>query len=399
MTINKKLILGVAAGAVVASGAFYGGVEYARDAKVIRITDSREVVDADFSLFWEAVQAVKDRYVEEEKFDDQELVYGAIRGALSTLKDPYTTFFSPSDAKKFGEDLEGVFGGIGAEIGIRNNEIVIVAPLKGNPAEEAGLKAGDRILKVGDTVTAGLSVEEAVKIIRGEPDTEIALLVFREGFKEAREFKITRRIIVVPTLDYEVKDGNVMYVHLYNFNANAPSLFYEMGLNALVRGVKGIVLDLRNNPGGFLDVATHLAGWFVDRGEVVVKEKFRGGEETPLLANGNAALAKLPVVVIVNAGSASASEILAGALRDIRGATLVGEKTFGKGSVQEIEDLRDGATVKVTIAEWLTPAGTKINGEGLAPDVEVKGSDDENKDPQLEKALEVMWGKIGYQPQ
>lgn len=406
MTANKKIIGAIVLTAVLAGGAFYGGVEYAKDTKVIAITDSREVVNADFSLFWEAIQATKDKYVNEEEFDDQELVYGAIRGALGTLEDPYTTFFSPSDAKKFEEDLEGAFGGIGAEIGIRNNEIVVIAPLKGNPAEEVGLKAGDKILKINDTATAGLTVEEAVKIIRGEPGTTVTLLIYREGFDEAKEFAITRRVIVVPTLDYEMKDGSVMYAHLYNFNANAPGLFYEMGLNALVRGAKGIVLDLRNNPGGFLDVATHLAGWFVDRGAVVVRERFRGGEETTLLANGNSALTKIPVVVIVNEGSASASEILAGALRDIRGATLVGEKTFGKGSVQEIENLKDGATVKITIAEWLTPSGAKIDGEGLAPDIEVKESNKEEDpastsrgeagDPQLEKALKVMWEKIGY---
>lgn len=383
---------------VIAGGAFYGGVEYARDAKIIAITDSREVVDADFSLFWEAVQATKDKYVDTSEFDDQELVYGAIRGALATLKDPYTTFFSPSDAKKFEEDLEGVFGGIGAEIGVRNNELLIIAPLKGNPAEEMGLKAGDKILKVNDTVTTGMAVEDAVKIIRGEPGTKVTLLIYRDGFEEAKEFEITRRVVVVPTLDYEMKEGNVMYVRLYNFNANAPALFYEMGLAALTRGVKGMVLDLRNDPGGFLDVATHLAGWFLERGEVVVRERFRGGEEQPLLATGNAAFARLPVVVLVNEGSASASEILAGALRDARGVKLVGEKTFGKGSVQEIEYLRDGATVKVTIAEWLTPAGTVIDGEGLTPDYTVEEGTKEGEDPQLSKALELIWSEIGYTP-
>lgn len=397
MGLTRRQIVGALVFlAVVAGASFYGGVEYARDAKVIKIENSRDVVDADFSLFWEAIRVAKDTYVDPEKFDDQELVYGAIEGALATLGDPYTTFFSPSDAKKFEEDLEGAFGGIGAEIGNRNGELVIVAPLKGNPAEEAGLKPGDRILKVDETVTARMPVEEAVKLIRGEPGTDVTLLIYREGFEEAKEFTITRRIIVVPTLDYEMKEGKVMYAHLYNFNANAPSLFYTMALNALVGGAKGIVLDLRNNPGGFLDVATHLAGWFLERGEVVVKERFRGGKEEPILASGNAALAHLPVVVLVNGGSASASEIVAGALRDVRGAPLVGEKTFGKGSVQEIENLRDGATMKVTIAEWITPSGTKIEGEGLTPNYEVKGNGEEGKDPQLEKAMELIWQQIGY---
>lgn len=398
MTTNRNIIGAIILAAVIAGGAFYGGVEYARDTKVIAITDSREVVDADFSLFWDAIQAAKDKYVDPDKFDDQELVYGAVRGALATLNDPYTTFFSPSDAKKFEEDLEGAFGGIGAEIGNRNGELVIVAPLKGNPAEEVGLKAGDKILKVDDAVSARMPVEEAVKIIRGEPGSTVTLLIYRDGFDEAKEFTITRRIIVVPTLDYEMKEGDVMYAHLYNFNGNAPALFYEMALRALTEGAQGIVLDLRNNPGGFLDVATHLAGWFLDRGEVVVKERFRGGGEQALRASGNAALVRLPVVVVVNEGSASASEIIAGALRDNRGAPIVGARTFGKGSVQEIEYLENGASLKVTIAEWITPAGEKIEGEGLVPDYEVKESDKEGEDPQLAKAMELIWARIGYTP-
>lgn len=390
MTTRTKVLSAVLLAVAIGIGGFYGGVEYAKNYRSIQITDSRDVVNADFKIFWDTIQTVKDKFVSTDKFNDQEMVYGAIRGALGTLKDPYTTFFSPSDAKKFEEDLQGAFGGIGAEIGIRNSVLVVVSPLKGNPAEEVGLKPGDQILKVDSTDTAGMAVEEAVKLIRGEPGTVVKLLIFRDGFKDPKEFPVTRRIISVPTLDYEMKDGNVMYAHLYNFNANAPSLFYEMALSALTHGAKGIVLDLRNDPGGFLDVATNLAGWFLDRGNVIVKEKLRNGDERPFLANGNAALAHIPVVVVVNGGSASASEILAGALRDNRYAPLVGEKSFGKGSVQEIENLEGGASVKVTIAKWFTPSGAQIDGEGLTPDYEVKESDKEGEDPQLDKAMEII---------
>lgn len=389
---------------LVGGGAFYGGVRYGAAEKSIKITESRELIDADFSLFWEGVDLLKSRYVGIGEVKDQDLLYGAIRGVVDALGDPYSSFMNPSDAKKFDQDLAGSFGGIGAEIGIRNEQLVIVSPLKGNPAEAAGLKPNDKILKVDEMVTANLSVEEAVKLIRGDPGTKVRLLIFRDGWKETKEFTITRQIIVVPTLDTDFKtvkvggrEETVAHFHLHNFNSNVPPLFYQAVLQATLRGARGVVLDLRSNPGGFLDVATHLAGWFVRRGEVVVKERLRGGEERPFFADGNAALVRIPVVVLVNAGSASAAEIVAGALRDLRGAKLVGEKTFGKGSVQEMERLKDGSTIKVSIAEWVTPKGTRINEAGLTPDVEVKapeGGDAGGADPQLEKALEILGAEL-----
>lgn len=383
---------------LVAGGIFYGGFRLGTAKKLIVITDSRQILNTDFSLFWDAVDVVKNRYFNIQEVKDEDVFYGAISGAVNSLKDPYTTFFAPSDAKKFEQDLSGSFGGIGAEIGIRNDQLVIISPLKGNQAEAAGLKALDKILKVNDAVTTGLKVDEAVKLIRGEPDTEVRLLIFRDGWQEAKEFKIIRKIVNVPTMDFEMKPGDIAWIRLYNFNANVPSLFYQTALDALLHGAKGIVLDLRNDPGGYLDVAIELGGWFLNRGELVVKERFHSGEERPFLAIGNSALAKLPVVVLVNGGSASASEILAGALRNIRGAKIVGEKTFGKGTVQEVEHLKDGSTIKVSISEWLTPKGGKIDKIGLSPDFEVKMTDEDaknKKDPQLDKALEVIKSQIG----
>ncbi len=323
----------------------------------------------------------------------QDLLYGAIKGMVGALDDPYSSFFDPRDAKKFEQDLSGSFGGIGAEIGMRKNQLLIVAPLKGNPAEAAGLKAGDKILKVDDTFTANLTVDEAVKIIRGPEGSVVTLLILREGWDDAREFKITRQTVVLPTLDIEMKDSGIAYVRLYNFNGNVPPVFDREAIKLLLRGVKGMVLDLRNNPGGFLDVATYLAGWFLERGREVVVEQFPGNDRRPMYADGNAAFARLPMVVLVNSGSASASEILAGALRDDRLIKLVGEKTYGKGSVQEVNSLRDGSTVKVSIAKWLTPGGAEIDKKGLEPDIEVKltAEDIEGKrDPQFDRALEVL---------
>jgi carboxyl-terminal processing protease len=321
------------------------------------------------------------------------VLYGAIKGAIGAFNDPYSVFYPPTDAKKLSEDLLGSFGGVGMEIGIRNDQLVVVAPLKGTPAEEAGFRAGDKILKVDDTVTTNLTIDEAVKIIRGEPGTKVKLLIFRDGWQKAEEFTIVRKVIVVPTLDWEMKEGNIAHIRLYNFNSNAPSAFYQAVLSSLAKGARGYILDLRNNPGGYLDVAVDLAGWFLKRGTIVVQEKFRSGEVQTLKANGNEVLVKTPVVVLVNAGSASASEILTGALRDERGVKVVGEKTFGKGSVQEVDNLRDGSSVKVTIALWLTPKGNEIEKNGLVPDFEVKISDEDakaGKDPQFEKALEVL---------
>ncbi|MFH1162312.1 MAG: S41 family peptidase [Candidatus Jorgensenbacteria bacterium] len=392
---------GILGGLVLLGGAFYGGVRYGAAYRSITITDSRQIIDGDFSVFWDTVDLLKSKFLNGEKLKDQDLLYGAVGGAVDAAGDPYTVFLNPSDAKKFDQDLTGSFGGIGAEIGIRKEQIVVVAPLKGNPAEAAGLKAGDKILKVDETETANLVVEEAVKLIRGEPGTKVKLLILREGWDEAKTFTITRQVISAPTVDSEMRSlpgkGDVLYLQLHNFNANAPSLFYDAVVEAFTKSPRGMVLDLRNNPGGYLDIAVHFAGWFLDHGEVVVKERFRGGSEVPLLANGNEALSKMPVVVLVNGGSASASEILAGALRDDRGVKLVGEQTFGKGSVQEVETLADGSTLKVTIAEWLTPAGHQIDQKGLTPDFEVKGNGGEAtsmKDLQLEKALEVLASEI-----
>lgn len=382
---------------VVVFGAFVGGFFMGSNQKTILVQSPDNILKGDFSVFWEATQLIKDKFVNIKDVKDQALIYGAIKGSLAALGDPYSVFFNPSDAEKFQQDINGAFGGIGAEIGIKNNQLVIVSPLKGNPAEAAGLQANDKILKINDKDTTDVAVDEAVKLIRGAPDTEVRLLIYRDDWKAPKEFKIMRKVIVIPTLDMTIKNGNVAYIQLYNFDANVPNLFYQAVLSALTQGAKGVVIDLRNNPGGFLDVATNLGGWFFKRGDVIVREHFRSGMEEATRAEGNAALADVPVVVLVNGGSASASEILAGALRDNRHAKLIGEKTFGKGSVQEIDSLKDGSSIKVSIAEWLTPNGTHINKIGIEPDITIKITDDDaakKHDPQLAKALEVIGKEI-----
>ena len=402
---SKKYILGalIIATGVALLGTFYLGFQAANtgtsSAEEVTVEVSlgdRSLIDADFSLFWEAMRIVKSRYIGVDEVDDKKILYGAIKGALGALEDPYSTFMEPSDAQKFHEDLNGVFGGIGAEIGIRDGSLVVVSPLKGNPAEEIGLKAGDKILRVDETPTDDFSVEEAVKIIRGEPGSTVKLLIMRSGWAVPQEFQITRAIISIPTLEWEMKDGGIVYIKLYNFNTSAASMINDIAIQMFRHNPRGLILDLRNNPGGYLDVATHLAGWFVKRGDVVVIEKFIE-DENRLFANGTQAFYHLPTVVLVNGGTASASEILAGALRDNRGIELVGEQTFGKGSVQEVLNMKDGSVVKVSIAEWLTPKGTKIEKEGLTPDHEVPFTEEdfnEGRDPQLEKAVKVLRNKL-----
>jgi len=393
---------------ILIGGAFYlGYYEGVKNPKetIIRGVENLQSNEKsiDFNLFWDAWQIVKDKYIEGDKITNQQLLYGAISGLLSATGDPYSNFFSPANAKKFSQEISGQFGGIGAELGIKNEQLIIVSPLKDTPADKAGIRAGDEILKINDTITTGLTIDDAVKLIRGEPKTKVILTIFRNGWEKPRDFTIIRDIIQIPTLESKEIDlkpdsrEKILYMHLYNFNESAPYLFYQEAIKAMFYDNKGIVLDLRDNPGGYLEVANALAGWFLDKNTIVVKEKFRNGEIQETKANGAEFFKNIPVVVLINQGSASAAEILAGALRDNRKIKLVGKKSFGKGSVQEIETLKDGSIIKITFAHWLTPNGTVIEKNGLVPDYEVNLTDDDIKagrDPQLDKALEILKSEI-----
>ena len=274
---------------------------------------------------------------------------------------------------------------------------MIVAPLKNTPAERAGLRAGDKILKIDDIATYDLNVDEAVKLIRGERGTTVILTILRNGWEEPKEISIVRDIIQVPTLDWEIKDGNILYLHLYNFYEQAPFLLYQAIVQSIFHDIQGIVLDLRDNPGGFLEASVNIAGWFLERGATVVSEEFRSGEKEIFKASGSGLFKDMPMVVLINQGSASASEILAGALRDNRGVKLVGKKSFGKGTVQEMVELKDKSVIKITVAHWVLPQGLIIENNGLTPDYEIDLTDkdrEEKRDPQLEKAMEILKSEI-----
>ncbi len=368
-----------------------------RDPKIITVKNITNIDDpdvkADFGIFWQVWEKLKEQHIDGGTAKDKDLVYGSVHGLVGALKDPHTIFLPPSDAKKFEEDVSGHFGGIGAEIGVRDEQLVIIAPVKDSPADSAGLKAKDKIIEVDDTFVANMPVNEAVKLIRGEIGTKVSLMILRNGWDKPEKFEITRDEIKTPTLDWDVKEGNILHIKLYSFNENAPNLFYRAIVDGALKGADGVVLDMRNDPGGYLEVAVNLAGWFFPRGTVVVTEAFRDGNDRVFRTNGNGALKDVPVVVLINSGSASASEILAGALRDLKKSPLIGEKSFGKGTVQELQPLKDGSSLKITVAKWLMPNGGAIEKNGLVPDFEVKLTEEDAKndsDPQLTKAIEVL---------
>jgi len=347
----------------------------------------------DFSLFWEAWNTLEKNFVDRDKIDYREMLYGAIKGLAGSLEDPYTVFMPPEDAKVFKEDVSGEFQGVGIEMGMRNGQLTVIAPLEGTPADRAGFKAGDKIIKVDGQDTQGITIDEAVKLIRGPRGTEVTLTVLREGWSEVKDFTIVRDVIEIPVLTWEMKDPNIAYIKLYHFSSTASSAFSKAALEILNSKAEKIVLDLRNNPGGYLEVAQDIAGWFLEKEDVVTVEDFGGKQEAEVYkAKGNEKLLSYPTVVLINQGSASASEILAGALRDNRGIKLVGEKSFGKGSVQELEELSEGS-LKITIAKWLTPNGALIAEKGLEPDVKVEMTEEDieaGRDPQLDKAIEIL---------
>lgn len=347
----------------------------------------------DFSLFWDAWHIIQSKYVDRNKLDPEQMTFGAISGLVQSLNDPYSVFLPPKEKKKFLDDMSGYFEGIGAEIGIRNGVLTIISPLKGNPAEKAGLKAGDQIIKIDDTPTSDLTLDEAVNLIRGPKGTKVRLLINRAGWNEFKEFTITRAVIKIPIINLEFKD-NIAYISLYHFTENAPEEFKKIAKKVIKSNPKGIILDLRNNPGGYLEVAQDVAGWFLKRGSIVVCEDFgKKKKKKCYKAKGNGQLSQYPMVVLINQGSASASEILASALRDNLGVKLIGEKSYGKGSVQELASLKDGSSLKITIAKWLTPKGELISKKGLEPDIKVEFTEedyDQGRDPQKEKAIEIL---------
>ncbi|NCN07554.1 S41 family peptidase [Candidatus Falkowbacteria bacterium] len=351
--------------------------------------------DVDFNLFWDVWSIIKQEAYDKD-IPDTQLFYGALSGVVSSLGDPHSVFFTPENTDGFNEELNGKFEGIGAEIGIRNNILTVIAPLDDSPAFKAGLRPKDLILEIDGDKTDGLSLSQAVNLIRGQHGTDVVLTIYRDDIKESKKITITREAIKVKSLEFEIKDNNIAYIKIRQFNSETVPLFNDAVLEIIQNpNISGIILDMRYNPGGYLQSAIDVAGEWVD-GEVVVKEKIRNGKEVLHRANKLAKLDKFKTVVLVNAGSASGSEIVAGALQDLHKATIVGTQTYGKGSVQKLINLKDGSSIKLTVAKWFTPSGNTIEGDGITPDVEVEISDDDYnvyRDPQMDKAIDIIRGR------
>lgn len=348
----------------------------------------------------EVLTELKANYLHPEDIQSDKLMYGAAEGMTAALGDPYTSFFAPKENERSKQDLSGEFGGVGIELGFIDGTLAVMAPLKNTPAFKAGVQAGDLILNIKDTKkgidksTTDISISEAVEMIRGPIGDPVTLSMFREGDKQSREVEIVRDSINVPSTELSWVDNNqVAVMAVYKFGEQTKDEWNKMVDEVLAKKAKGVILDLRNNPGGYLQRAVDLGSEFIPSGVIVKQRSLTNTEE--LDASGRGRLYNMPLVVLINKGSASASEILSGALRERLGTKLVGVNSFGKGTVQTVLDLSDGAGLHITIAEWLLPNGTNIHKVGLTPDVEVKYEYDENNpddDNQLDKALEVLKG-------
>ena len=350
----------------------------------------------DFSIFWDTWNIINEKYVSLNGPGDQEKVYGAISGLVRSLDDPYSVFFPPKEAEYFESEIQGSFEGVGMEVGIRDDILTVIAPLKNTPAEKAGVQAGDKIITIDDTPTINLTVDESVDLIRGEGGTPVTLTIIRKDEEEPLKIEVIRGTIEIPTINTIARDDGVFVIELYSFSATSPYLFKDALREFVESKYDKLILDLRNNPGGFLEASVDMASWFLPAGKIVVRETSRDGkaEEKVYRSKGyNIFNENLKFVILINQGSASASEILAGALSEYGKATLVGEKSFGKGSVQELVPITEKTSLKITVARWLTPNGVSISKNGLAPDIEVEFTKEDfeaDRDPQLEKAVEVL---------
>ncbi len=326
------------------------------------------------------------------KLDSAKVMDGARAGIVASGGDPYTVFMDSKAAKALDDQLNGTLSGIGAEIGIKNNKLTVIAPVAGSPAEKAGLKAGDYIAEIDGKDSSSYTLDEAVSHIRGKAGTKVTLTVVR-GSSEPKKITITREVINVPSVKWSMKPGTIGYINVTTFGSDTTEKVNQAATELKSQGATKIILDLRNDPGGYLPVAVDVASQFMSEGKVVVDERQRGRSTQKLSSHGGGTLQGMPVVVLINGGSASASEIVAGALRDDIGAKLIGEQSFGKGSVQEVVKLDGGSQIKVTVAHWFTPSGKGIDKVGIKPDIIVKQTNDDfnaSRDPQLDRALQEL---------
>ena len=406
-SLNKKIteILFIFSFIVLIFGVGYKLGEYQANQKkierptynIVNVENKAAEKNIDFSLFWDTWEKVEQKFIDKKKLDQQKMFYGAIKGMVASLDDPYTFFLTPEENKQSKDDLQGKFEGIGAQLGMKDNRVIVVAPLKNSPAEKAGVKAGDFINKVDDQSTKGWSLTYTVSKIRGPKGTKVKLTLERE--EKEIEVVITRDEIKVPSVELSY-EKNIAILKVNQFGENTfdewDKAVFEMKEKWKKRKIKGMVLDLRDNPGGYLEGAVYLASDFLPLGKTVIRQESTTIKNKEYKVNREGELLDIPLVVLVNKGSASASEILAGSLRDHKRAKIVGEKTFGKGSVQEALDLKKGAGLHVTVAKWILPSGDWINSKGIEPEIKVENQIKEGNtltredDKQLNKAIEIL---------
>lgn len=343
-------------------------------------------------LFWDAWSILSSNYVDPHALITEDMVFGAIKGMVASLNDPYTNFMTPKENKEFQESLQGHLEGIGAELTLRNGMITVISPLKNSPAQKAGLQPEDIIYKVDDETTENMSLEQAVMKIRGEKGSVVILTVLRENHSEPIIIRIVRDSISINSIDWKIKN-NIAIIEINQFGDTTKQEFSKAISGILLERPKGVILDLRYNGGGYLDGAVDITSEFMEKGKVVTIKKRNPEEDEVIYVSGQARMANVPMAVLINKGSASASEIVAGAIQDNNRGKVIGENSFGKGTVQTVENLVGGSSLRVTIAKWFTPNDQNINETGIKPDIVVeRGVEDieVNKDPQLDKAMEYL---------
>lgn len=360
-------------------------------------TPPPEHSNIDFKLFWQTWNLVSREYFDKKALDPQKMYYGAIQGMVSALGDPYTVFLPPQSQKSIKEELGGSFDGVGMELGYsKDKRLVVIAPLPGTPAEKAEIKAGDFILKIDDQDTSSMNLPDAVNLIRGPKGSKVSLEIYHDGDKKPTDLSLERDTILVKSVSLTFKNTpsgkKVAIIKLTRFGEKTEDEWNQVVADTLAAAPSGVVLDLRNNPGGFLDGAVFIGSEFIESGDIVLKENGKG-ERQFFKVSRMGKLLKQPLVVLINKGSASASEIVAGAIQDDGRAPVVGEQSFGKGTIQVSEDLPGGTGIHITTDKWLTPKGRWIHNSGLTPDIKVDLGDDPTKDPQLDKALEILNNK------
>ncbi len=387
-------VLVMAAGTMFVAG--FGIGHYVVQPRQVLLAYTAEEHQNQFEVFWEAWHVIEDRFYTEEPLDPKQMTYGAIRGMVASLGDPHTVFLEPAQADLFKADLQGEFSGIGATVAMSEEGYVrITKTLADSPAEKAGLRSGDLILEVDGHAVQGLDLFQAILLIRGEAGTEVRVLVERME-DDPTEVTIRRAIITVPATEARMLEEGIGYLAIYECSARAPAEVRDALRQLLAKDVRALVLDLRGNPGGYLHVAKEIASEFLDGGLVLIERNIDGSETRHQASSGGLAV-QIPLVVLVDGGSASAAEIMAGAIQDRGRGSLVGEQTYGKGSVQINERLSDGSALQITIRRWYTPNDRQIQGQGLSPDIVVERSEEDLRaglDPQLDRARSYVMSQV-----